>query len=121
MSRKNLIPLMLIIVLALLSVAAATAEEPDLTLLSETYIEGKGLVLKFEGDVSELGGVVTIGDEQYAMDCTLSDGVWICVAFVPKSHFGDTASVQLGDHTFEVTLRQPRPQPAPEPIIIWIT
>ena len=124
MPRKILVPLMLITMLALFSISATAADDTDLTLKSIDYIEGKGLVLKFEGDVSELGGLVTIGDKQYQMDCSLGDdGVWTCVAFVPRSHFGDTADVQLGDYSFEVTVRQPRPQlesppefvPAPDP------
>ena len=124
MPRKTLLVLTLITTLALLSISAAAADEDTLTLKTSDYIEGKGLVLKFDGaeslDPLPLDGQITIGDKQYDMTCSLDeDGVLTCVAFVPKSHFGDTATVQLGDFSFDVTVREPHPEPEPEPVLFF--
>ena len=121
MPRKTLLTLMLITTLSLLSISAVAAEDDALTLKTTDYIEGKGLVLKFDGaeglDPLPLDGQITIGDKQYDMTCSLDeDGMLTCVAFVPKSHFGDSGTVQLGDSSFDVTVREPRPEPEPDVI-----
>ena len=118
MIRKILIPFVLIAILSLLSIAAAAALEHDPTLISSEYIEGKGLVLKFEGaedlDPVPKEGTVVIGDKVYQMNCKLNDDeVLVCVAWLPKSHYGDLADVFLGDFFNQVLIVEPRPRPDP--------
>ncbi|KAA3643149.1 MAG: hypothetical protein DWQ07_21770 [Chloroflexi bacterium] len=119
MPRKTFVPLMLIALMAMLSISAVTGDVDTFKLKTSDYIEGKGLVLKFDGvenlDPLPMDGQVTIGDKQYDLTCSLGDdGILTCVAFVPKSHFGDNATIQLGDFSFDINVREPRPEPAPE-------
>lgn len=118
MSRKFFLPFMVIALLSLMAISAAAAQEHTPTLVSTEYIEGKGLVMKFEGaedlDPGPLEGTVVIGDKVYDMNCMLkNDGVLVCVAWVPKSHYGDHADVYLGDFFYEVLIVEPRPKPEP--------
>jgi len=118
MSRKVLFPLGLIAVLALLSVSAAAAREHEPTLISSEYIEGKGLVPKFEGaeglEPVPTEGKVVIGDKVYDMSCKLNDDdLLICEAWLPKSHYGDYADIFLGDYVYQVLIVESRPQPEP--------
>ena len=112
--RKSLVLLSVILVLALMSIAAADGNGPVLT--SSDYIEGKGVVLKLEGDLASMDRTLTVGDMTYELECTKDDeGTWTCVAFVPKTAFGQTAVLQLGVFSFEFTVREPHPAPPPPP------
>lgn len=118
MSRKVPVPLVVVAVLALLSVSAAAALVPEPTLISSEYIEGKGLVPKFEGaeglEPVPAEGKVVIGDKVYAMSCKLNeDDLLVCEAWLPKSHYGDYADIFLGEFVYQVLIVEPRPQPEP--------
>jgi len=114
--RKILLIMFVILVLSVMSIAAAGADGNSPVLLSSDYIEGKGVVLKIEGDIASLEKTLAVGDTLYDLDCKKDDeGVWTCVAFVPKQAFGETAAFQLGDFSFEFTVREPHPAPPPPP------
>ena len=102
--RISNVLIVLSLLLALVSVAAAPRAAGAVTLIATGYVEGKGVVFTFHitGNVSKSdmkGGVTVDGGGHYGLDCVKVDSETVkCTA--PKAVAGHDVTVIWGGSTF---------------------
>lgn len=89
------LPLVLICVLALIIVYIVFTKSRGPTLISSYYVEGRGLIMKFEGIeeiyTDRLDGEVIVGNNRYdVIGWLTSEDTLVCVAFYIRQTSANT-------------------------------